>query len=109
MKFIPAIEATIVQKNRWEGKKMLNIITIKPRPRNYLAVQFNGKNGKDIVAWILEQPKNDDAVARGSYIDVGYSEGWLKVRKTAWVVVDPEGEIDVYSDAEFNSVYILKK
>ena len=93
---------------------MLDIITVKPRPRGYHAVQFTGKNGKVIAAWINEETRAKlgvlnfpVAVARGSYVNIEtrYPDVWTKAGKNAWVVLDPEGEVDVYTDTEFNLVY----
>jgi len=95
---------------------MLDIKTVKPRPRNYHAVQFAGKNGKVIATWINEETRAergglDFAVARGSYVSVksAYSDVWIKVYKGDWLVLDPDSEFSTYSDENFNLVFNLPK
>lgn len=97
---------------------MLDMKTVKPNPRDYWAVQFTGKNSKEVATWInqVATANNDGvstklAVARGSYITVENQnyEGFIKMRKNFWVVLDPEGDFNVYTPESFALVFASPK
>lgn len=72
------------------------------------AVQFTGRNSKDIAAWVEKVSDNTiTARAGGSYVDVKTESGDLIVRvtKEEWLLFNTRGIFFVRQDADFRTDY----
>ena len=81
----------------------LNVERFKQAPVCVSAVQFDGKNSKNIVEWIKSE--GGSARAGGSYILIFTPSGTLKVTRWGWVVMGLENVFYTHSNSVFNTTH----
>lgn len=72
------------------------------------AVQFTGRNSKEVAAWVSKVSDGaHEGRAGGSYVDIKDSTGDLVVRvtKNEWVLYNTRGIFFVRDDASFRTEY----
>ena len=85
-----------------------NILTVKRRPKKAAAVQFTGKNGREVVAFVSEY-SGENARNGGSYVTVTTDAYSSNARKGDWVVVDSDGSVLVLTPDNFDLLFEIKK
>lgn len=87
-----------------------NVLSVRRRAVKAQAVQFTGKNGAEVVAFLKERlGKNESARNGGSYVSVVKSDNHnFRLRKGDWVVIDADGSIDGYSPDAFAKFFSIK-
>ena len=76
---------------------MSNVKHFKTKPDFVEAMQFGGKNAKDVVEWIQGYALDYNLTVKngGRYIDLRYLSGsklYWRITKTDWIVHSPEDE-----------------
>ena len=84
-----------------------NIIAVKRRAIGASAVQFTGKNGAEVVAFVKDIGQ-EDARNGGSYVTVTTDAYSAKATKGDWVVVDADGTILVLTPPNFAKLFSIK-
>lgn len=91
-----------------------NILTVKRRAIKAAAVQFTGKNGGEVVAFIKEyygEYEGQTVRNGGSYVSFNdgnhISSG--KVRKGDWAVVDANGALLLLPQDQFELLFSVKE
>lgn len=85
-----------------------NIISVKRRAISASAVQFTGKNGGEVVAFVKDIGQ-ENATNGGSYVTVSTDAYSAKATKGDWVVVDADGTILVLTPPNFEKLFALKR
>ena len=89
-----------------------NILTVKRRAISVLAVQFTGKNGAEVVAFVKSADpkftKGVDVRNGGSYVTVSEQGAGGRAKKGDWVILDADGRFRVYSSAELAKLFLIK-
>lgn len=75
------------------------------RPNEVTAVQFNGKNSKELAQWIRD--KGGEAQARGVYIVFGAPGRTQTIRKGDFVVLDHDA-LSLWSETLFKDTFMKK-
>lgn len=84
-----------------------NVLDVKRRPTHAKAVQFTGKNGAEIVAFVREffdSSPGYEVRNGGTYVNVGSN----RLRKGDWVVLESTGGLNVLPDQDFEALYSIK-
>lgn len=86
-----------------------NVLTVKRRAKAAAAVQFTGKNGAEIVAFVKEYA-GDHIHTRngGSYVTLSHPNQGGRARKGDWVVVDADGTVVVADPERFDLLFSIK-
>lgn len=84
-----------------------NILDVRRRAVKAQAVQFTGKNGREVVAFVRES--GEEAQNRGSYVSVVTDASSDRVKKGDWVVKDADDAIRVFKNDQFNTFFLIKK
>ena len=85
----------------------IQIQRFKKKPVQVEAVQFTGKNGKDIVEWIKE---NGGTVRNGgTYLKIGTLEGTMTAKKSDMIVRGLKGEFYPVKKDIFEGTYSIPK
>ena len=84
-----------------------NIIAVKRRAVGASAVQFTGKNGAEVVAFVTEIGQ-EQARNGGSYVTVTTDAFSANARKGDWVVIDADGSILVLTPPNFAKLFAIK-
>ena len=89
-----------------------NILTVKRRAISVLAVQFTGKNGAEVVAFVRGADKKFtqgvDVRNGGSYVTITDIHAGGRARKGDWVVLDADGKFRVFSPEELAKLFLIK-
>ena len=88
----------------------MKVQKLKTKPMKAEAVQFTGKNSKEVADWVKEN--GGKARAGGSYVSVWdhISETFIdKARKDEWVVKMPDGSFITCDTAWLEEFYTLLK
>lgn len=89
-----------------------NILTVKRRAISVLAVQFTGKNGAEVVAFVKgADPKFTKGVEvrnGGSYVTISENGAGGRAKKGDWVILDADGQFRIYSPEEFAKLFLIK-
>lgn len=88
-----------------------NVIPVKRRAKDAVAILFNGKNGADVVALVKQNSEaGEDIIARngGSYVTISYPNQGGRARKNDWVVVDSDGSVLVLDQERFDTLFAIK-
>lgn len=83
-----------------------NILDVKRRAVKAKAVQFTGKNGGEIVAFVREN--NEQARNGGTYVTITTDANSYRARKGDWVVLDADGTLLVYTPDAFAKFFLIK-
>lgn len=86
----------------------IKIEVYRKKPLSIGGVQFDGKNGKEIAAWVNSYGEKL-ATARGSYISIVTLEGVFKVKKGDRVVQGVKGEFYSIKPEVFDVSYDIVK
>lgn len=89
-----------------------NVLNVKRRAISVGAVQFTGRNGAEVAAFI----RGADAAATkgvsvrngGSYVGVSDVRGGGRAKKGDWVVLDGDNVFRIYSPEEFAKLFLIK-
>lgn len=86
-----------------------NIMTVKRRAKAAAAVQFTGKNGAEVVAFVKEYA-GDHIQTRngGSYVTLTYPNQGGRARKGDWVIVDSDSTVIVADPERFGLLFSIK-
>lgn len=83
-----------------------NILDVKRRAVAAKAVQFTGKNGGEVAAFVRE---NGEAARNGgTYVSVTTDASAYRATKGDWVVLDADGHCVVYSPDDFAKLFLIK-
>ena len=87
-----------------------NVLTVKRRAKAAAAVQFTGKNGAEIVAFVKEYASEPSITVRngGSYVTISFPNQGGRARKGDWVVVDSDGTVLVADPERFDLLFAIK-
>lgn len=75
---------------------------VKSKAVAFDVFQFTGKNGKDLVAWVVAN--EGVAKAGGSYVDVATADGEMRIVKGDWLFKDADGAFHAVGDALFQLI-----
>lgn len=80
------------------------------KPNVVQAVQFNGKNGKDLAGWVEKTPTdiNQTLKARGFYVELSHESYSVKLTKGEWLVLDGD-HFWAWSDDQFKENFQPRK
>lgn len=78
---------------------MLKPKKVKTKVVSFEALQFTGKNSKDIAEWIFQN--EGKAKAGGSYVNVTTDDGEFRLIKSDWIVKGEDNSFYVFGDALF--------
>lgn len=89
-----------------------NILSVKRRAITVLAVQFTGRNGAEVVAFVrsADEKFTKGVTVRngGSYVSITEDGAGGRVRKGDWVVLDADGKFRVFSPEELAKLFLIK-
>lgn len=89
-----------------------NVLAVKRRAIAAQAVQFTGRNGAEVVAFVraADEKATKGVTARngGSYVSVSDIHGGGRAKKGDWVVLDGDSVFRVYSPEEFAKLFLIK-
>lgn len=92
-----------------------NVLDVRRRALKASAVQFTGKNGKEVVAFVNESEDCLESTGRngGTYVQLkGRTPDGIElkanIRKGDYVVFDADGGLYVYPVDEFARFYAIK-
>lgn len=86
-----------------------NVLTVKRRALKAAAVQFTGKNGAEVVAFVREYAGEHVQVRNGgSYVTISYPNQGGRARKGDWVVVDADAAVVVADQERFELLFAVK-
>lgn len=85
-----------------------NILTVKRRIGKAEAVQFTGKNGSEVAAFVNAHSGSGTARNGGSYVTVTIPNAGGRARKGDWVVVDTDGSVLVLTQGRFDLLFAVK-
>lgn len=86
---------------------MTKVTKFKKKPTTIEAVEFTGKNGKDIVAWVRDN--GGEIRNGGSYLKINTWEGVMTVSKSAMVVRGIAGEFYPVDKEIFKALHVIPK
>lgn len=89
-----------------------NLMLLKRRSLQVLGVQFTGKNGAEVVAFVRNADekftKGVEARNGGSYVTITEVGAGGRARKGDWVVLDADGRFRVFTPEELAKLFLLK-
>lgn len=89
-----------------------NILDVRRRQVKAKAIQFTGKNGKEVVAFVKASEDLNESTARngGSYVSIKSEKDQLKstVRKGDFLVLDVHDNFVIYEAEEFLKYFSIK-
>lgn len=90
-----------------------NILDVRRRALKAKAIQFTGKNGKEVVAFINTTDDGLDSVGRngGSYVSIKSQtvpDEKGTVRKGDYLVLDAHGYFVVHTPEDFAKFFLIK-
>lgn len=89
-----------------------NILSVKRRAITVPAVQFTGRNGAEVVAFVRgagdEATKGVNVRNGGSYVTITEDGAGGRARKGDWVVLDADGKFRVFSPEELAKLFLIK-
>lgn len=86
---------------------MAGIQEVRRRPVKARALQFDGKNSKEVAEFVREN--GEEARAGGRYVTITTDKFTTRARQDDWVVVDSDGEVSVYSHSNFLRLFTTGK
>ena len=89
-----------------------NILTVKRRSVQAKAVQFTGKNGAEVVAFVNAELIADRSSVHvrngGSYVTISDPGAGGRARKGDWVVFDVDDRFRVFTPELFSKLFLIK-
>lgn len=88
--------------------KELNVRQAKSNPVLIHAVQYDGRNGEEIAAWVKDNSAGKSTVIVGKgYLDIPTLEGTMRGGKGWWIIRGTKGEFYPCEDDVFQVKYTL--
>ena len=92
----------------FNSDKKLDVRQAMSKPTTSLAVQFTGRNGKEIASWMSDISAGKSvAIVGKDYLDIPTLEGTMRAGKGWWIIRGLKGEFYPCEDEVFQMKYAL--